>query len=301
MSVPTSAQSQDSSPSSKNAKLIGGLVGSIGGVIVIAAILLLYVFVRRKRKQFTNQSPDFNDSTSTDNFYLGGAGAKAGLPSPKNDRTRNIRGSDEKIFNNSDIELSSGGRNSAIGGGFLKNIMTMKGLKRLSGHNSDLTANDDLTLFSGPPGSNGTPVKAAGARNYGSNNDPESDRMDTPTETNFRHTSQDYTYRGVTNSNNLDSVFRKLGGPTTGNTTNSNSNGAPTIINSPTSPSSVYPSNAASNRNSQLGTDDFNFNDDGKTPFRNPLVDYRGHNAPYPTNNDQHKGFGRSRFQEDFE
>ncbi|KAG7194824.1 uncharacterized protein KQ657_004505 [Scheffersomyces spartinae] len=274
------------------------MLRSIGGVIVIAGILLLYVFVRRKRKQFTNQSPDFNDSTSTDNFFLGAPPAKEGLPSPNNDRTR-LGGSDEKIFNNSDTEL--GGRDSSSGG-FLKNIIAMKGFKRLSGQNQDTTNNDDLTLFSGPPGSNGTPVKTVGgARAYSANKDSDIDQVETPTHTNFRNTSQDYTYRGVTNSNNLDSVFKKLGGPTTGNSTNSNSNGAPTIINGPISPTSVYASNAASNRNSQLGADDFYFNEDSRTPFRNPLVDYRGHKAPYPTNNDQYRGFGQSRFQENFE
>jgi len=59
-----SEQSNASSSSSeKNAKLIGGLVGSIGGTIVIGLLVALFLFLK-KRKKVTNQSPDFNDNTS---------------------------------------------------------------------------------------------------------------------------------------------------------------------------------------------------------------------------------------------
>lgn len=69
VTVNTSAANElsntSSSPSEKNAKLIGGLVGSIGGTIVIGLLVALFLFLK-KRKKVTNQSPDFNDNTSGD-------------------------------------------------------------------------------------------------------------------------------------------------------------------------------------------------------------------------------------------
>lgn len=67
VTVPTAASSTSSNNGSgvspKNAKLIGGLVGSIGGTIVIGALVVLFLVLKRKRSNVTNQLPDFaNDS-----------------------------------------------------------------------------------------------------------------------------------------------------------------------------------------------------------------------------------------------
>lgn len=70
ITVPTSS-SEDSTHSnnttSRNSKLIGGLVGSIGGTIVISGLVLLFLFLKRRRNgNYKNQSPDFNDDVDSD-------------------------------------------------------------------------------------------------------------------------------------------------------------------------------------------------------------------------------------------
>ncbi len=88
--MPTSAANDQTntsgSTSEKNAKLIGGLVGSIGGTIVIGLLVALFLFLK-KRKKVTNQSPDFNDNTSGDSdSYKDKSGFKK-LFSSKNTNT----------------------------------------------------------------------------------------------------------------------------------------------------------------------------------------------------------------------
>lgn len=76
ITVPTAAQADTSNSDShqttaqKNSKLIGGLVGSIGGTIVIGSLVVLFLFLKkRKQSSYTNQSPDFNDDTSGEDGY----------------------------------------------------------------------------------------------------------------------------------------------------------------------------------------------------------------------------------------
>lgn len=53
-----------SSTSLRNAKLIGGLVGLIGGVLVIGVCVALFMVFKRRRNRVANQLPDFHDSLS---------------------------------------------------------------------------------------------------------------------------------------------------------------------------------------------------------------------------------------------
>lgn len=140
VTVPTAALSENanngSDNSDKNAKLIGGLVGSIGGTILIGSLVVLFLFMKRRRNKVTNQLPDFADDTSGNlNEKFGGF---------------------RKIFGSK----ATGG--SAALSGYL-----------------DLEGN----------------AAAAGA------NLPQD-------------TDDDFEYRGVSNSNNLDSVFRTSGSNT---------------------------------------------------------------------------------------
>lgn len=147
ITVPTAAQDITSSDNhqstaQKNSKLIGGLVGSIGGTIVIGSLVLLFLFLKkRKRSSYTNQSPDFNDDTSGEDGY--------------NDKF---------------------------------------GFKKLLG--SKNTAN---TLGAGA-------AAAEHDRNArGFQTGPFAEPVD-----------DDFQYRGVTNSNNLDSIFRSTATNSTG-------------------------------------------------------------------------------------
>lgn len=65
VAVPLSTAKQDNHGGtlSKNAKLIGGLVGSIGGVLVIGGLVVLFMLLRRKRRNHPNQLPDFHDDS----------------------------------------------------------------------------------------------------------------------------------------------------------------------------------------------------------------------------------------------
>lgn len=71
--MPTSASEDLDSGggSNNNAKLIGGLVGSIGGTILIGSLVLLFLFLKkRKRNSLKNQNPDFNDSSESNDDAL---------------------------------------------------------------------------------------------------------------------------------------------------------------------------------------------------------------------------------------
>lgn len=147
--MPTSAANDQtdtsSSTSEKNAKLIGGLVGSIGGTIVIGLLVALFLFLK-KRKKVTNQSPDFNDNTSGDSdSYKDKSGFK-------------------KLFSS-------------------KNTNTYGGVAGVT----------DIER------QNNTPVIQA---------DDESNEE-----------SDDFVYRGVTNNNNLDSIFRSTASNSSGQNT----------------------------------------------------------------------------------
>lgn len=127
-------------------------MGAVGGTIVIAACVVFFLFLRRKKNQsFVNQSPDFNDDTE---------------------------------------------RGEASGnGGF--------GFKKLFG-------------------SKMTNSQLAGAGGLASYNDIENGGVRKVEVDGESNTSDDFEYRGVTNSNNLDSMFNKTSATnTSGNNTNS--------------------------------------------------------------------------------
>lgn len=48
----------------RNAKLIGGLVGLIGGVIVIGVCIAGFMFLRKRKNKVANQLPNFHDDSS---------------------------------------------------------------------------------------------------------------------------------------------------------------------------------------------------------------------------------------------
>lgn len=144
VAVPTTAHESSSSGSNdgRNAKLIGGLVGSIGGTLFIGAMVVLFLFLRRRRSRVTNHSPDFVDDTLAEE-----SNEKLGF---------------RKLFGSKHGSTNVGG---------------------VAGYN-DLERNGDP--FTGNTG-------------------------------NGRDLDDDFAYRGVSNSNNLDSVFHGSGNNSGGN------------------------------------------------------------------------------------
>lgn len=57
--------------STHNARLIGGLVGSIGGTIVIGSLVVLFLFFKRRQSKVVNHLPDFADDTLADEEKAG--------------------------------------------------------------------------------------------------------------------------------------------------------------------------------------------------------------------------------------
>lgn len=156
VAVPTSADNSDSGggTSQRNAKLIGGLVGSIGGTILIGSLVVLFLFLKKRRSRVTNHSPDFADDTSGD------SNEKSGF---------------KKLF--------------GIGAGGAAGAATVDSYNDLEKHLESRAAVSDPFLGGGVGGHN-----------------------------NAAHdTSDDFAYRGVSNSNNLDSIFHGSGTATGGN------------------------------------------------------------------------------------
>lgn len=154
VAVPTSADSSDTGggTSQRNAKLIGGLVGSIGGTILIGSLVVLFLFLKKRRSRVTNHSPDFADDTSGD------SNEKSGF---------------KKLF--------------GIGAGGAGGAGAVDSYNDLEKHLESRAAVSDP--FLGGVGGN-----------------------------NAAHdTSDDFAYRGVSNSNNLDSIFHGSGTATGGN------------------------------------------------------------------------------------
>lgn len=133
-SEPTASSSPGGSKSLSSPKIIGGVVGSVGGVIVIGALVVLLLFLRRRGRKTTNPVPNFSETTSDTD------GEKFGFKLPFTKR-------------------SSGGANGALAG--------MDDIQR----QVDQRANSAQSAYPGDE-------------------------------------SGDFAYRGVTNSHNLESVFR---------------------------------------------------------------------------------------------
>uniref|UniRef100_A0A0L0NXQ6 Mid2 domain-containing protein n=1 Tax=Candidozyma auris TaxID=498019 RepID=A0A0L0NXQ6_CANAR len=159
VAVPTTPSNGDSGggTAQRNAKLIGGLVGSIGGTILIGSLVVLFLFHKKRRSRVTNHSPDFADDTSGD------SNEKSGF---------------KKLFG-----LGSG---AAAAGG----AATVDTYNDLEKHLNSRAATSDPFL--------------GGVSGSGTGHD----------------TSDDFAYRGVSNSNNLDSIFHGSGTATGGNSNN---------------------------------------------------------------------------------
>lgn len=160
VAVPTTADGSDSDggTSQRNAKLIGGLVGSIGGTILIGSLVVLFLFLKKRRSRVTNHSPDFADDTS------GESNEKSGF---------------KKLFG-----LGAGGA-AAGGAGTVDNY-------------NDLERHLDSRAAVSDPFLGGAAAATAGGAAA-------------------HDTSEDFAYRGVSNSNNLDSIFHGSGTATGGN------------------------------------------------------------------------------------
>ena len=141
-------------------------MGAVGGTIVIAACVLLFLFLKKRKDTFVNQSPDFNDDMMSDLNDKAGENAVGGI-----------------------------GTGAAAAGGAGAGLFGFKRLfgKRHSG--GGLTGFSDLEHGA-----------AAGAAGGGGTGDPDT-------------SSDDFVYRGVTNNNNLDSVFKTLATNTGQNST----------------------------------------------------------------------------------
>lgn len=134
-------------------------MGSVGGVIVLSALAVLFVYLRRRNRKTINPSPDFSENNSGD---LNPFSEKFGLKMPFSSSKRS----------------SGGGAGGALAG--------MDDIERQVDQRANSTANT------------------------------------------VGEESGDFAYRGVTNSNNLDSVFR----PTATNSSGTNTAAAASRFNS---------------------------------------------------------------------
>lgn len=172
--MPTLATAKSDSGQStaeRNSKLIGGLVGSVGGTIVIGCLVVLFLFLKKKKK-FTNQSPDFNNNDSSEDS------------STYNEKKTGFK----KLF-------GSKNTNSIIGG-----VARSNDLER------------QINSKAGYSGAGAGAGAAGGVTPFDNDNDG----------------NDGYQYRGITNSNNLDSIFRTSGTNTRANTSGGGSGRAST-------------------------------------------------------------------------
>lgn len=245
VTVPTSAEVNTSNQSNvqKNSKLIGGLVGSIGGTIVIGTLVLLFLFFKKRRSRgLTNQSPDFNDSDDDrkEMSELSGGPSSGGGGGGGLGFMKLLKG------NKSDAN-ANGGYLGALGGKF--NDADDVGI-----HDLERQMNVSSSKYYGAAGTGGIGRNTSGAGSYSGASAPTPGRAESQGD-------EDFFYRGVTNNNNLDSVFRLLGPSTGRNATGTNTN-----------------TTASLGRNSRFNSyamtlpDHFNFNED---PDLEPLqADY---------------------------
>lgn len=150
-------------------------MGSVGGSIVIGCLVVLFLFLKKKKK-FTNQSPDFNNNDSSE------------TSSNFNEKKTGFK----KLF-------GSKNTNSILGG--------------------VARSNDLERQINNKAGYSGVGAGAAGA-GAGAGN--------TPFVNENNDDSDGYQYRGITNSNNLDSIFRSSGTNTKANTSGGGSGRAST-------------------------------------------------------------------------
>lgn len=200
VAIPTSAVVSNDlgSTASRNSKLIGGLVGSIGGTIVIGCLVVLFLFLKKRKRQITNQSPDFN-----------GGGATNRLGTGDDEEDTSLEDKNDNIFHD-----SPNGNMKQSKLGWLTSIFSKN--HNGSGNRSD--ANGAAITGSGAVAGVGG-VAGAGRSNtfkrlrnaddlenqtYGAT--PQTNRGDA-----FDADDDGFAYRGVTNSNNLDSIFRSNG------------------------------------------------------------------------------------------
>lgn len=188
--------------SERNGKIIGGVVGAVGGAVLIGVLALL-LFLKKRNKKVTNQLPDFADEAlSSDNEKSSGF---------------------FKLF---------GAKNGPVNGG--GGVSTYNGLE------------NQVNVKSAAVGAGAAAAAGTGG-------------------------DSDFEYRGVTNSNNLDSIFRS-----TATNTGYNSSGPNSAAETPRQGHSRY--------NSMIIP--MGVMHEGE--LQDPEVDVYGtREAPYPTQEDE--------------
>lgn len=180
-------------------------MGSIGGTIVIGCLVVLFLFLKKRKRQITNQSPDFNGGDATNRLGAGDDEEDTSLEdkndhifhdSPNGNMQRSKLGWLTSIFskNNNGAGHASDANKAAITGSGA--VAGMAGVGAMSGAGGSNTFkrlrnnNDDLE--------NQTGYGAAAHTNRDDGADVGAD-------------DDGFAYRGVTNANNLDSIFRSNG------------------------------------------------------------------------------------------
>lgn len=245
ITVPTAAETTTAAALSNNSgqtgKIVGGIVGAIGGCLIIGVFAFLILLWRRRGGRITNQLPDFADDNLEENQEKFGFkklfGAKFTPPSG----TRGISG-----FN--DLENQLNVKSAAL-------------------------------------------ASAAGAQ-YGS-----------------QDADTDFEYRGVSNSNNLGSVFRSSGTNTGLNSGGVNSSSASTRQNHSRYNSVVGPPLETMAEGEQGHEEMFEFNTDNSLgltdqerssdyDFDDDLV-LHGDRKPIFSSGDYHSNNSKLRFTEE--
>lgn len=327
VAIPTSAvvSANTGSVAERNSKLIGGLVGSIGGIILIACLAVIFIFFKkRRRRNITNQSPDFNS----------GAAITDGANGDDEEEDTSFDDKNDHIFHDSANENMKQSKLS-----WLKSMFGAgNGAGSNGGNHTKLLGSAGAGSAAAGAGAAGVAGAGAGAgigagaigtfrrlrndtgdlenQTYGAT--PQGGRRNHEDEGSTATT--DFEYRGVTNANNLESVFRSSGNATTANSgTNRNSmmfgkstrtssmsggdNSAGAFHYDPQSPvqpqtqEQQHPYDPRHTRMNSYGhplanANDFNFEEDAQSPFGEQTAASNSAPVGATTGPDQDRGVG---------
>lgn len=195
IAVPTSAEVSTNSGQStaeRNSKLIGGLVGSIGGSIVLGILVVFFLYLKkRRRNNLTNQQPDFNKVIAgRDGGDLDDDDDESPLEEEENKHIYHDNAGDNMV------------QNSKMG--WFKSIFK-SGSGTANASNSKLLG----TVGGGAAGAAGAGAGAGIFRRL-DRNDNDLERQAGGYGSTGRNDDDmdDFYYRGVSSANNLDPIFR---------------------------------------------------------------------------------------------
>ena len=242
-------------------------MGSIGGSIVLGVLVVLFLYLKkRKRNNLTNQQPDFNKFI---------AGRDGGDLDDDDDESPLEEEDNKHIYH--DNAGDNMVQNSKMG--WFKSIFSNSGSGTSNASNSKLlggAVGGGVAGASGGAGAggifrrldrNGDDLERQAGGGYGS------------TGRNNNDTDNDFVYRGVTNSNNLDQIFRSNNNTSSAARNSTIADGSAGVT---SGTNSAKHTRMSSYGHPLANPDDFNF-DEESYPIAGGVIgggeDYRPHTA----------------------